>query len=335
MYFKCTDTAAGREQEQRDINFSTYGHCKIKCCKPCTFCNRASPKERNKSWLDRCKKQSFHIKACQRCFFCHSIILCPKCGQCPSCCKDSACRVQTSKFLANLAGNGGRSENNSNSEGGLYPTLPEPTKSYKVSHCHKLLCQSSQEQLPVRSIASAYGQKCYRIGPKPNFSRFLQPTIFSTQAQQQMEAYTGSKQTEPLPQGGEVQDGDTGNHQNIPPARGVGNLSRFQGCLLPHTHTGTIQEISQIPCPGPDLPIQGTPLWSVHSTHGVHCSSQGGKTDGYPQGYKNPPVPRRLVGEGQLPLNLPSTHPNSSQNVPGFRLASEHRKIGTGTKTNL
>ena len=38
-------------------------------------------------------------------------------------------------------------------------------------------------------------------------------------------------------------------------------------------------------------------VWSVHSSNGVYCTSKGGETDGYVQGYKNPPVPRRLVGE--------------------------------------
>ena len=39
-----------------------------------------------------------------------------------------------------------------------------------------------------------------------------------------------------------------------------------------------IQEQSRkypkIPCPGPDLLIQGTALWSAHSAHGVHCISK-------------------------------------------------------------
>ena len=86
-----------------------------------------------------------------------------------------------------------------------------------------------------------------------------------------MEAYLRPKQTKSVPQDGEIQDGNTGNHQNIPPARGVGNLSRLQGCLLPHTNTGTIQEISQISCPVSDIPIQSTSIWSVHSSHGVYC----------------------------------------------------------------
>ena len=150
-----------------------------------------------------------------------------------------------------------------------------------------------------------------------------------------MEANTGSKQTKPFPQGGEIQNGDTRNHQNIPPTRGVGHLSRLQGCLLPHTNTGTIQEIPKISCPGPDLPIQGVALWSVHSAHGVHCFGKGGKTDGHTQGYKNPPVPRRLVGESQIPRNFSPTHSNPGQNVPGPRLDGEFRKIRAGTQTGL
>ena len=115
----------------------------------------------------------------------------------------------------------------------------------------------------------------------------------------------------------------------------MGHFSRFQRCLLPHTNTGTIQEISKIPCPGPDLSIQGTALWSVHSTHGVHCISKGGETDGHTQGYKNPPVPRRLVGESQIPTPLSPTHPNPGQDVPGPRLAGESREIRTGTQTSI
>ena len=152
---------------------------------------------------------------------------------------------------------------------------------------------------------------------------------------QQVEAYTGPKQTKSFPQGGEIQNGDTGNHQDIPPARGVGNLSRLQGCLLPYTNTGTVQEISQISCPGPDLPVQGTAIWSVHSAHGVHCLGKGGETDGHTQGYKNPPVPRRLVGQSQIPPNLSPAHPNLGQDVPGSRLAGELRKIRTGAQTSL
>ena len=149
-----------------------------------------------------------------------------------------------------------------------------------------------------------------------------------------METYIRSEQTESFPQSGEIQNGDTGNHQDVPPTRGVGHLNRFQGGLLPYTNTGTVQEISEISCPGSDIPIQSTALWSVHSTLGVHCS-KGGETDGHTQGYKNPPVPRRLVGESYIPPGLSPAHSRSSENMPRTRLAGEFGKVRTGTKTDL
>ena len=63
--------------------------------------------------------------------------------------------------------------------------------------------------------------------------------------------------------------------------------------------------------------------------------STGGQTNGHTQGYKNPPVPRRLVGKSQIPPNLSPTYPDAGQNMPGSRLVSEFGKIRAGTQTNL
>ena len=105
-----------------------------------------------------------------KCFLCPSIVLCKSCNKCQKCCLKSACRGQTSKLLANLAGSGGRSESCSNLERGLHPPVPGPAKTHKVSHSRKLLCQSPQEQLPAGGITSAYRQKCSGTSTKPNIS---------------------------------------------------------------------------------------------------------------------------------------------------------------------
>ena len=199
------------------------------------------------------------------------------------CCLKSACRGQTSKLLANLAGSGCRSEGGSNLERGLHPPLLDPAQSHKVSHSHKLLWKSSQEPLPVRGITSAYRQKSGRVGSKSKISGVFQLTFLGAQTQQQVE-------THPRPE--QIQNGDTGNHQDLSPKGRMGHLHRFQGRLFPHTDTGTVQEISKISRGGSDIPVQGSALWSVHSTLGVHCGSKGGETDGHAQGYKDPPIPR-------------------------------------------
>ena len=150
-----------------------------------------------------------------------------------------------------------------------------------------------------------------------------------------MEAHTGSEQTESFPQDGKIQNGDTGNHQNVPPTRGMGHLNRLQGCLLPYSDTGTIQEISEISCRGSDIPIQGSALWSVYSSLGIHCGSKGGETDGHTQGYKDPPTPRRLVSESQIPPGLSPAYADPSGHMPKIRLAGEHGQVGTVPKASL
>ena len=89
-----------------------------------------------------------------------------------------------------------------------------------------------------------------------------------------------------------------------------------------------------ISCAGSDIPIQSTAVWSVHSTLGVHCSSKGGETDGHTQGYKNPLVPRRLVGERYIPPGLSPAYSRSSEDIPRTWLAGELRKISP-THTGL
>ena len=114
----------------------------------------------------------------------------------------------------------------------------------------------------------------------------------------------------------------------------MGHLNRLQRRLLPHTNTGTIQKISEISRPRSDIPIQSPALWSVHSTFGVHGSSQGSKVNGHTQGYKDPPVPRWLVGESQVP-SLSPAYQGPAETMPGPGLDNQCRKLRAGTETSL
>ena len=169
----------------------------------------------------------------------------------------------------------------------------------------------------------------------PHRNSYLVEALHQLITKNAIEIYTGSEQTQSFSQGGEIQNGNSGNHQDFPSTRGVGHLNRLQRGLLPYTHTPEVQKISQISCPGSDLPVQSTTFWPLNGSYGVHCNSQGSKTDGYKQGYKNPPVPRRLVGESQLPPPLSPTHPEVGPDLSGAGLVSECRKIRTRTQTGL
>ena len=247
----------------------------------------------------------------------------------------SSCRGQTSELLENLAGPRCRSKSGSNPQRGLHPPLSDPTETSKISNFHKLLWQSPEEQLPAGVIASAYRQKCSRVSKKPIISELFQQVVPSPQTKQSVETDLGSEQSEFLPQVREIQDGDPGNHQDIPPTGRVDHLHRLQGCILPHPNTGTVQEISEISCPRTNLPIQSPPIRAFDSTTGIYCSSKGSQTDGHTQGYKDPPVPRRLVGESRILSSLSPTHTRTSTDMPEIRLDSKLGKIRTGAQTNL
>ena len=186
----------------------------------------------------------------------------------------------------------------------LHTSLPVPAQFDKKSHNNKLLCKSSQEQLPVGGIASAVRQKCCRIGSKSTVSGLLKPVSSGTQTQQPVATYLRPEYTEQLLKKTVVQNGDSRDYKDLPPGRGVGDLHRFQRHILPYTNKQPVQEVHVFSYPGQDLSIQSTALWSVHSPHGVYSGGQRGQISGNEKGYKNPPVPRRLVGQGQIPPNL-------------------------------
>ena len=326
---------AGREP---DFNTKTdYEHiCKLSCCKSSSYCARAFTKERNIS------------PGSPGCYYQKEYKL--KYVKGVSCVTQLSC-VNPVTNVTTAAQNlpvGARLQNFWRTwldlvagpkvvqilkEGYTLPfrIRPNLTRSPNIIICY---VNPHRNLYLLGGITSAYRQKCSRTGKLSKISGIFQPPIFSAQTQQQVDTYTRSEQFKPISQGSKIQNGDTGNHQDLPPARGVG-YNRLQRRLLPHINTGTIQEISQISRPGSDIPVQGTAIHFVYSTLGVHCSSKGGETDGHTQGYKDPPVARRLVDESQIPPGLSPAHTRSSEYVSEIRLAGEFRKIITGAQVDL
>ena len=86
---------------------------------------------------------------------------------------------------------------------------------------------------------------------------------------------------------------------------------------------------------GRSYQFKALPFWPVHSTHGVHSGSQRGETDGFTEGYKDPPVPRRLVAQSQVPPYLSPAYTDCGSSLSRARLAGEQGNIRTGSKTGF
>ena len=63
----------------------------------------------------------------------------------------------------------------------------------------------------------------------------------NTKTQQPVETYLGPEHLEHLPKHKVVQNGDTRDNKNLSTDRGVGNLHRFQGRILPHTNSQSVR----------------------------------------------------------------------------------------------
>ena len=220
-------------------------------------------------------------------------------------------------------------------ERGLHPPFPVQTQLDQVTNCNKQLSQSIPTGPPFRGTVSAGEQKCTRTGRKSEFPGFLQPAIFGTQTQQPVETYPGSEQLEHLFKHRVVQNGDPRDNKNLRTDRGVGHLHRLQRRILRHTYSQSVQEVHAFSPPGSVLPVQSPTLWSLHSSNIVHSGGQRGQTDGIAEGYKNPPVPRRLDGESHIPSNLSPAYTDVDSSLAGTRLVGEQGKIRAGAKTGL
>ena len=150
-----------------------------------------------------------------------------------------------------------------------------------------------------------------------------------------MEAYFRSESVEQVPQNRYIQDGNSRNHPDLSPERGVGNLAGFQRCILSYPHSPPIKEIHEVLPEQTSIPVHCTSLRVGHSSSRVHQGGQGGETYGSEQGYKNPPVPRRLVTESPFTGNWSTSHPSSVISLPRTGLAGQHKKVRVDSSTGL
>ena len=96
----------------------------------------------------------------------------------------------------------------------------------------------------------------------------------------------------------------------------------FSDAYFPHSHSPDVQKVPKVSPKQGQLPVHIPSLWFGNGPVGVHQSGQGGQANGSSEGYQDPPVARRLVVEGPLPGNLPTTYPDPLGPLPRVGLGS-------------
>ena len=260
---------------------------------------------------------------------------CPKCNKCPVCCKRSTCGRPSATVLAGLALPGFKSKGSLHPQGRVSSTLQAETTSGKISCDSQWFIKSFTKQKSERGIAFSRSKTGYRKGVRSVISGFLQPVVLGSKTQREMEAHSRSKPTEPLPCSSNVQDGNSGDHQTLPTAGGVGHFARFQRRLFSHSDKPQVAKVSKVSHQTSDLSVHSTSLWPVDGSVGVHKGGQRGKTYGSSSGYSDPPIPRRLVTESPVPGNVPTSYPDPFGPLPLSGLGCQHGQIRTDSPANL
>ena len=320
-----------RDSNKQSQNFKVS--CKLLCCQSCTFCNKkckAAAKERLKSSL-----RNQRNKFCELCFFCRSVCLCPKCVKCPQCCSCPPGRRAPSALLADLGPPRCKSESSVHFEGRLHSPIQNQTSSGEGPLDSQWLCKPHQEPLPGRGLAGPTAKGGSRDGKGSNISSLLQPTVHSSKTKSEMATNLGPQCSKQIFERKNIQNGNSGNNSVVPAKRGMGDISGFQRRLFPHSSSCKVPKISQVPFPKSVLSVQGSSLWPLHSSNGVHLCGQRGQVNGSIPGYKNPPVPRRLVDSSPYQRILPPGHSIPPRPLPGVGLDSQPPKVRTRTQTDF
>ena len=115
----------------------------------------------------------------------------------------------------------------------------------------------------------------------------------------------------------------------------MGNVTGFQRSLLSYPHPSQVQKIPQVLFEQQGVSVHSPSLRTGHGSVGIYQGGQRGEIDGSDKGYKNPPVPRRLVAQSPVPGNLPTTYPDPLGPVPRTRVGSQHEEVRAGSSTNF
>ena len=230
---------------------------------------------------------------------------------------------------------GCKSESSVHFEGRLHSPIQGQTKSSQRSVDSQRLCKPPQEPLPETGFAGLTTKGGSRDGEGSNISNLFQQVIHCSQTKSKMAASLGPQCSKQIFECKNIQDGNPRNNSDFLAARGMGDFAGFQRRLFPHSSPCEIPEISQVPFPKSVLSVPGPSLWPLHSSDGVHLGGQRGQVNGSIPGYKDPPVPRRLVDSSPYQRILPPGHPIPPRPLPGVGLDSEPTKVRARTQTDF
>ena len=181
---------------------------------------------------------------------------------------------------------------------------------------------------PGQSLGAGGGvsapEGSHRAG-SASFAGLLQPFVCRHEGLGVVAASNRSLAFEPQSAQGTVQDGDSLIRSVVSPQGGLDGLHLPEGCISASSDASGIQKVSSVHGVRQSLPIQGSLLWSVHGSAGLHAGDGSGFGDS-PQSWNSAlALSGRLADSGVLPRAGSSC---SEDGPPVVQLSGDSRQLG-------
>ena len=158
-----------------------------------------------------------------------------------------------------------------------------------------------------------------------SFARLLQPIVCRHEGFGVVAASNRSLAFEPQSVQDTIQDGDSPICSVVSPQRVLDGLHRPEGCIFARSDASGIQEVSSVHGVRQSLPIQGSLLWSVHGSAGLHAGHGSGFGDSSQSWNSASALSGRLVDSGVLPRAGSSC---SEDGPPFVQFSGDSRQLG-------
>ena len=132
----------------------------------------------------------------------------------------------------------------------------------------------SEKRDSDRACPTYVGHRSNRTGGRSSISRFLQPTLPSSESFWGLVSGNRFISTKSLLGHSDLQDGDRGEDTQLSPTELLGDLARSEGCVLPYSDAPGLSEVPQIPDRRPVLSVLSSPLRHFDSPVAVYESQE-------------------------------------------------------------
>ena len=178
------------------------------------------------------------------------------------------------------------------------------------------------------------GEGCYGGSPVRN-SRVLRQDFCGAKVFGRLETRPRPVNSKPVLREHKFQDGVPFLHSGLDTPRGLGNVNRSEGCLLPYPDTQVGQEVPSICLEGQNLPIRGPTFWASPCPMGVYQDSQGILWQREGHGISSQSLSGRLVDPCVIKSPMLQAHGQDPFYVPRIGLPDQLEKVRACTQAEI